>query len=700
MQNPRTRIRGSLPALLVVVIPLAWVLSCGTLAKADYSTTAHGNGTSGVKRLGVDCPLGTDCPPGDCTHCHDTFDPNICGINYKMLFFSPLDGSGGDEDFCMKCHTDSGSAQVGGMSGAPGDMAGIFADVFAATDYGHNVLGYSDVHRFSPNEEDRIYLSANKHVECNDCHNPHTAEAGLHNEYAANGGFHLAARTNEIDPADPGYPDAGPIKGAYGAPPTSWQSWSRWSMSWNSGGANWPATSSTATKEYEICFKCHSNYNTNFSSWGGADEAAWTNLALEFNPHKQSYHPVVQALPEIDPGYEWDPVWEEETDNEGSNQLPPAFSSVLIGDSGLATGGADFWVNDSTKSWTTNQWQNWGLRPGRLTGAGDYRYTYIGRITGNSATQLNVTWSHILGLGYDSNDTVYSVEYYAGFGTKSGTTVTDGASGKDFTLYLPSLKGYKVVIFDNMSGGNQNFAEGIITSNTATSFAVSSWTAWDNSPGVPSGGVPGNSTVNYYISAAGQTMMCSDCHSNDEISDAAAQGPHGSSVKWMLKGRNKAWPTLAASENGTGTGTLRKIGKRTSPPNNRSLYDGTDNGLFCLNCHSTASFSKNKWGVDDEGNVHIIHSWWAGPGCVECHIMVPHGGAMSRLMANTGTNMPARYAFDNNLANNPMTYFKKEFDASHTGRAGDPAAYIGDSGTGPNCSSDTVACHPNGWSGW
>ena len=685
-------------AIFIVVPALAWVVASARVSSGGYADSAHGDTSDGVERSG------TTYAVGSCAHCHDTFDPGICGgLAGPHMLFAGLD----DPDFCMECHTDSGSVQVGGMSGSPGDIATVFGKT-----YKHNVLGYSGLHRFwyaappaesSSEVEDRTYLSANKHVECNDCHNPHLAEDGLHNELATNAGFHLAARTNEIDPADPLYPDAGPIKGGFGAQPTSWQSWSRYSMDWNSGGANWPTTSSTAAKEYELCFKCHANYNTNFSSWGGTDEAAWTNLALEFNPNKQSYHPVVQALPEIDPGYSWD--GEDETDNSGSNQLPPAHSSVLIGDSGLATGGAEFWINDTTKSWATNQWQNWGLRPGRLTDLpttpGDYTYTYIGRITGNSATQLNVSWSHILGLNYEDNDTVYSIEYYAGFGTKSGTTVTDGASGKDFTLYLPSLKGYKVVIFDNMSLGNQNFAEGIITSNTATSFTVSSWTAWDNSPEVPSGGVPANGTVNYYISAAGQAMMCSDCHSNDTISSTAAQGPHGSSVKWMLKGRNKAWPTLAASENGTGTGTLRQVGNRTATPKHRSLYDGTDNGLFCLNCHSTASFSKDKWGIDSGANVHIVHSWWAGPACVECHIMVPHGGAMSRLMANTGTNMPARYAFDNNPANNPMKYFKKTFDAAHTGRAGDPAAYIGDSGASqPYCSTDNVACHPNGWSGW
>jgi predicted CxxxxCH...CXXCH cytochrome family protein len=64
---------------------------------------------------------------------------------------------------------------------------------------------------------------------------------------------------------------------------------------------NWVTASSyasqPATAEYQICFKCHSNANPNLSSWGGSGAAAWTDLAIEFNPNNQSYHPVIQALP-------------------------------------------------------------------------------------------------------------------------------------------------------------------------------------------------------------------------------------------------------------------------------------------------------------------------------------------------------------------------------------------------------------------
>ncbi len=121
-------------------------------------------------------------------------------------------------------------------------------------------------------------------------------------------------------------------------------------------------------------------------------------------------------------------------------------------------------------------------------------------------------------------------------------------------------------------------------------------------------------------------MTCTDCHATNT---ADKNGPHGSSIKWMLKGANKAWPYTTAANNGTsGTTNFRTL-------SNRSTNSGTDNGLFCLNCHP----STNANNVHGKGS----HSYRS---CVECHIRVPHGGKVARLMNATGTatsNLPARY---------------------------------------------------------
>lgn len=663
---------------LVPCFIAAGLLSPGQAAWAAYDGSAHGSSTAGVDRYTAQCvewPDGT-CTIGSCAHCHDTFAQAICNDNEHMLFFSPLDGLWGDDDLCLQCHTETGSLQVSGMTGPPANIETVFAKTFR-----HNVLGYSDLHRFWPwsppadtgDAEDRAYLSANKHVECNDCHNPHTAEPGLHSGNLA----HVAAGTNLVA-------DSGPLLGAFGVEPAWNTTWRYYYGSWLSGGADsWPVTSSTAMMEYQICLKCHADFNTNVGSWGGTGAQAWTNVALEFNPVKQSYHPVVQALPETDPGYSYDAEFGE-SDYHGSNQLPPAFTSLVIGDSGLKTGGSLTAYTDSSKNWETNQWQNWGIRFG--TRNNQYNHATIDAIRNITSNTANTLTLDIGSLTHEDNSTVYSIEYYAGRNAvKSGDTVTH--SIKDFNLYVSSLVGAKVVIQEDLSsifsGSVDWVAVGTVVSNTATSFTVDNWTALK-------GIVPSSGTVAYYFSSAGRAMMCSDCHGNDEISAAAAQGPHGSGVKWMLKGRNRAWPLASADSNGAGDDGTQPYAAYYSAGGVQALRhenDGTADGLFCLNCHSTVTFSKGVDGLQNVGNVHLLHN---SP-CINCHVMVPHGSKNSRLIGDQdndgyGNYMPVRYAFDNDLSNMGVTdYVIKYFNPDHSGKAGGPVYPTGSHSTNAYC---------------
>ncbi|MDH5525112.1 MAG: NapC/NirT family cytochrome c [Desulfobulbaceae bacterium] len=130
-----------------------------------------------------------------------------------------------------------------------------------------------------------------------------------------------------------------------------------------------------------------------------------------------------------------------------------------------------------------------------------------------------------------------------------------------------------------------------------------------------------------------QTMYCSDCHT----SNSTAVGPHGSSYKWMLGGTNKAWPYRTAANNGANLqdSWTRPYGDA------RYLYDkdkfrtlevvlendGTDDGLFCLNCHPIRDGWRNN--VHGNGNHYNAR-------CADCHIRVPHGGKVSRLIAAIG----------------------------------------------------------------
>jgi predicted CxxxxCH...CXXCH cytochrome family protein len=143
----------------------------------------------------------------------------------------------------------------------------------------------------------------------------------------------------------------------------------------------------------------------------------------------------------------------------------------------------------------------------------------------------------------------------------------------------------------------------------------------------------------------GSVMTCSDCHATDS---AASKGPHGSSVKWMLAGTNKAWPYTTAAGNGTSTGTLYRIATYNTGA-------GTKDGLFCLNCHTVRpATGVNNW----HSNSNVTggqHGGNAIMACASCHLRVPHGGKISRLLQTT--NVPARYRSNGSTATSSWDFW-------------------------------------------
>jgi hypothetical protein len=121
-----------------------------------------------------------------------------------------------------------------------------------------------------------------------------------------------------------------------------------------------------------------------------------------------------------------------------------------------------------------------------------------------------------------------------------------------------------------------------------------------------------------------QTMLCSDCHNTDAASPAA-QGPHGSAVPFMLRDFGVGKPLPSAWPNVTLT--------------NRATS-------WCANCHTLANA------------VHTRSNHASTP-CYGCHIVVPHGGKMSRLIGDNNSTMPTRYAYSNTLSNMRIQSFTK-----------------------------------------
>ncbi len=157
------------------------------------------------------------------------------------------------------------------------------------------------------------------------------------------------------------------------------------------------------------------------------------------------------------------------------------------------------------------------------------------------------------------------------------------------------------------------------------------------------------------VNVGTQTMMCSDCHGSDSVAPAA-QGPHGSASSFMLAGTNRNWP---------GTFTL---GSMTSGL-------GTAAGLFCANCHPTSTSSNN---------VHSASNH-RGSRCTACHILIPHGGKVSRLIATATAGLPARLQQTGVTVN--VTQFRK---------ASSPSGY-GKSNCNTSCGGHGTITSPETW---
>lgn len=126
------------------------------------------------------------------------------------------------------------------------------------------------------------------HVECEDCHNPHTAGTGVHTQ-----------GTNTIDTTSSLYGVSYVrVSGAY--PSGVWVAPTLYTPV-EPLGATTSNSWATDVKEYEICFKCHSYFATAGGAFPNAPSNGLqiTDQSKEFNSNAPtgSFHPVVTGNP-------------------------------------------------------------------------------------------------------------------------------------------------------------------------------------------------------------------------------------------------------------------------------------------------------------------------------------------------------------------------------------------------------------------
>ncbi|MBI5878779.1 MAG: hypothetical protein HZB53_14100 [Chloroflexi bacterium] len=203
----------------------------------------------------------------DCAACHRPH--TATGIELRKV--SP------EETLCFGCHKSGGT----GTNVQPAFT--LYTNTTTRI-FKHDVAATNGIHQ--PDQSTGTsYTGANRHIECEDCHEPHRATRD------ATTGSTKAPNTQRV------------MNGADGVDPV-----------WTSTGPpftfNWlPA----ADREYQVCLKCHSSFTTlptyQPDGWSGTTYVAngltkitaitttqvldSRDLAKQFNPNNASYHPVV-----------------------------------------------------------------------------------------------------------------------------------------------------------------------------------------------------------------------------------------------------------------------------------------------------------------------------------------------------------------------------------------------------------------------
>ena len=250
---------------------------------SDAQWNGSGNNPWHITGQNLANDIGSTPKINGCESCHQPHNnPNG---NERLL------KGDGESGLCLNCHGNSG---LGGLEGNVSDTPDTTFNIeksldklsphpalIAAYDGRHRPVrgGATDNYRVRENPDN--LTGANRHVECQDCHNPHEAKAGVSpnpEDSIADNTTHLASNV---------------LKGVWGVAPL-------WPAAWTEVLRFDYSVVDTVTYQYQLCLKCHSDYAFNGATppdsyaYPGPGVYTLTDQGKEFNPNNPSYHPVTE----------------------------------------------------------------------------------------------------------------------------------------------------------------------------------------------------------------------------------------------------------------------------------------------------------------------------------------------------------------------------------------------------------------------
>lgn len=330
---------GSISKIIAMLLALSSTVLFAQLSQSanTYTNSAHGDSTNGV------AGRTTGFETGNCAHCHDQHASRLATFHTPFSALRSMTTASTEEDLCLDCHDAGGPAADN-------------IDTVIGKTYNHPVANYDWKHTISDTVEKALhtasgntsYQGSNRHIECSDCHNPH-AIADTDTKHSLN--TNLTASSDQL-------------QGVWGVEPTTDV---KWAVPTNY------STVDPATKEYQICFKCHSYYAfqdaDGTTALTGPSSATLTDQAKEFSKGNLSVHPVRVGLSSQTGSYapksltasQMNASWNSSvgtqtmycsdchgTENTGSAQGPHGSTNIyMLKGEGGASNNYAFWPTDA-----------------------------------------------------------------------------------------------------------------------------------------------------------------------------------------------------------------------------------------------------------------------------------------------------------------------------------------------------------------
>ena len=218
---------------------------------------------------------------GQCATCHRTHTakaPNLLKSGARSSL-------GSQSTLCLSCHD-------GTVASADAQFAlARPANVAATRDYySHDAVGTTPTISHTLSNLDEFGGVSNRHSECTDCHNPHRAT--------------VSAPRNSVmstTTTDQGWDASQRLAGVSGVSVFNGAAGSTPTYTFLSGVDTKEIPANLVTREYQLCFKCHSGFTTLTSNADleASNPPQLSKYALdkgvEFNPANPSFHPVEAA---------------------------------------------------------------------------------------------------------------------------------------------------------------------------------------------------------------------------------------------------------------------------------------------------------------------------------------------------------------------------------------------------------------------